>query len=604
MTEQDFQQNGGNGAVQNDGAAADPVVDEVVEAMHDAEEKLMEDTPASQSAPHVRVGQTEAKTMNKAIDKINLELKEKAVSENAKIFGIPYVNITETPINPDMFNILDDEVMFNHLVLPFFKMGKNIQVAIANSESPEVKSILQGMRDKGMKLNVNLASDTGIRQILNRYESKGAKKSVEVKNTDVDEAALEAYTKEIENLAESEKHLAEMPAEEAVNLLCVGAIKTNASDMHFQPEETYCQLRFRIDGIMQDIMRLDLKTYANMLNQLKYKAKMKLNIANEPQDGRFYFVINQEKVDVRVALIPTEFGETVVMRLLDARKGFLTLEQLGFSKYNYEILEKACNLSVGLVLVTGPTGSGKTTTLYAMLDRLNKPEVKIITLENPIEYHLPGISQSQINEKRGYTFASGLKAILRQDPNIVMIGEIRDIDTASTTCQAALTGHLVLSTLHTNSAVQSIPRLLNMGVQEFMLAPTLKAIVAQRLVRVLCECKKEIPLEEKEQEFLTKKIAELNAKNSSLNLSVPSKLYAPAGCKKCSSDGYHGQTQIAEVLVIDDEIHDMILAKTSENDILEKALANGMITMQEDGVIKVLNGITTLEEIFRVTDQE
>lgn len=330
---------------------------------------------------------------------------------------------------------------------------------------------------------------------------------------------------------------------------------------------------------------------------------MKLNINNEPQDGRFYFTVNEQKIDVRVSLIPTEFGETVVMRLLDARKGFLSLKELGFTEFNYHIIERLCQLSIGLVLVTGPTGSGKTTTLYGMLDRLNKQEVKIITLEDPIEYHLHGISQSQINEKRGYSFASGLKAVLRQDPNIVMIGEIRDLDTAVTTCQAALTGHLVLSTLHTNSAAESVPRMLNIGVPEFMLAPTLRAVIAQRLVRVLCSCKTERDFEEKEKTYLEGKLKKLKEKNPSLALEMPDKLYTTKGCEKCSNDGYHGQTQIAEVLVIDDEIHDMILNKKSGHEILANALAKGMLTMEDDGVIKILRGITTLEEVFRVIDK-
>jgi len=629
MTEQDFTTGNGTNSdgttapVNNDGSAqqstqihnmtveipADPAIDHAIEEFHDEEQSVMKNTAADPTAPqlHVDTGDStpgHGKHMDQAIDQINLELKEKAVSETAATLGYPYINITHTPINPDMFNLLEDEVMSTHLVLPFFKTGKKVRVAVADPKSSEVEMVLQGMRDKGLLLNVNMASDTGIRKVLAGYLAKGAKKTVEVKNTDVDEAKLKAYEEEIKHLSEEgSAKLDEMPAEESVNFLCVGAIKTGASDMHFQPEEDHCELRFRIDGMMQHIMQLNSKTYANILNQIKYKSKMKLNITNEPQDGRFYFVVNEQKIDVRVSLIPTEFGETVVMRLLDARKGFLSLSELGFSDFNHHILERLCELSVGLVLVTGPTGSGKTTTLYAMLDRLNKPEVKIITLENPIEYHLKGISQSQTNEKRGYNFASGLKSILRQDPNVVMIGEIRDLDTATTTCQAALTGHLVLSTLHTNSAVESIPRLLNIGVPEFMLAPTLKGIVAQRLVRTLCECKKERPIKDNEKELFGKKVAEFNEKNPGLELSVPTTLMSPQGCTKCSGDGYKGQTQIAEILVIDEELHDMILNRVSDTEISRRAVEKGMMTMEDDGILKVLQGVTTLEEIFRVTNR-
>ncbi|MDP4008143.1 MAG: GspE/PulE family protein [Candidatus Peregrinibacteria bacterium] len=580
---------------QDDGSKTQPKVVDMTVQIPDATDT---------DAPHVKTEHAEGIHMRQAIDKINLELKEKAVVQNAKTLDLTYVDITQTPINPDMFNLLDDSIMAKTLVLPFFKIGKKIRVAVSDPNDTETKNVLQKLRDDGYQLNVSMASDTGIRNILGRYFSKTAKQTVNVDNTEVDESKLEAYAEEIKNLGkEAEETLSEMPAEEGVNFLCVGAIKTGSSDMHFQPEEGYCQLRFRIDGMMQPITRIDLKTYANLLNQLKYKAKMKLNINNEPQDGRFYFVINDQKIDVRVSLIPTEFGETIVMRLLDARKGFLSLKELGFSDFNYSILEKLCHLSTGLILVTGPTGSGKTTTLYGMLDRLNKQEVKIITLEDPIEYHLHGISQSQVNEKRGYTFASGLKSILRQDPNIVMIGEIRDLDTASTTCQAALTGHLVLSTLHTNSAVESIPRMLNIGVPEFMLAPTLRAVAAQRLVRILCECKTEKELEEKEKIYLEEKVKNLKEKNPDMRIDVPTKLYKPVGCAKCSDDGYRGQTQIAEILIIDDDIHDMILDKKSGHEILGKAIEKGMITMEDDGVIKVIQSITTLEEVFRVIDK-
>lgn len=582
----------------------DPAIEEVIEEVRSTEEDAVRNTEADPNAPHVKTERAEGIHMRQAMDKINLELREKAVAQNARASGIPYINITETPINPDMFNLLPNEVMAKTLTLPFFKIGKKVRIAVANPNSAETRNVLQQMRDSGLELNVNMASDSGIRQILDRYFAKGTKQTVDVKNTEVDESKLSAYMEEIKHLSEeAKKTLADMPAEEAVNFLCVGALKTGASDMHFQPEEDYCQLRFRVDGMMQQVLRMDLKTYANLLNQIKYKAKMKLNINNEPQDGRFYFTVNEQKIDVRVSLIPTEFGETVVMRLLDARKGFLSLKELGFTEFNYHIIERLCQLSIGLVLVTGPTGSGKTTTLYGMLDRLNKQEVKIITLEDPIEYHLHGISQSQINEKRGYSFAGGLKAVLRQDPNIVMIGEIRDLDTAVTTCQAALTGHLVLSTLHTNSAAESIPRMLNIGVPEFMLAPTLRAVIAQRLVRVLCTCKVERDFEEKEKTYLEGKLKKLKEKNPSLALEMPAKLYTTKGCEKCSNDGYHGQTQIAEVLVVDDEIHDMILNKKSGHEVLANALSKGMLTMEDDGVIKVLRGITTLEEIFRVIDK-
>ncbi|MCC6643148.1 type II/IV secretion system protein, partial [Candidatus Peregrinibacteria bacterium] len=308
------------------------------------------------------------------------------------------------------------------------------------------------------------------------------------------------------------------------------------------------------------------------------------------------------KIDVRVSVLPTEYGESFVMRLLDSGRQLVSFEELGFSGQYLQKIENLAKISHGMILVTGPTGSGKTTTLYTLLSKFNSPQSKIITLEDPIEYHLEGISQSQINEKGGYNFASGLRAILRQDPEIIMIGEVRDLETAETAAQAALTGHVMLSTLHTNSAIETIPRLINIGLPAFMIGPSLHTIIAQRLARRICpHCRQEKPIPKAELDELKRVLESIKGVRPAENITIPETLPVAAGCDQCSHTGYKGRVTIAEFLEIDFEMKDLILNKASTTKMIEAARRKGMITMREDGVLKVLQGITTLEEIHRVT---
>ena len=330
---------------------------------------------------------------------------------------------------------------------------------------------------------------------------------------------------------------------------------------------------------------------------------MRLNVTNVPQDGRYFFQVNDRKIDVRVSSIPTEYGESFVCRLLDSKKKNLSFEDLGFEGRNLDILHKALDIPNGMIMVTGPTGSGKTTTLYSMLTAFNEPDSKIITLEDPIEYHLSGITQSQINEKRGYSFGSGLRAILRQDPDIVMIGEIRDLDTAETAAQAALTGHILLSTLHTNSAIETVPRLLNIGLKPFMIAPALSIVTAQRLVRKVCTfCQEQKSVSESERKTLQEAIDQIHQAQPTLALTIPATLPHAPGCDKCSKTGYLGQLSIAEMFINNDELKEAILAEKSTTELFNIVRAGGMLTLGEDGVLKVLRGLTTLSEIERVAD--
>ncbi len=536
------------------------------------------------------------------LSSINREFEERSTMEKAQQMGMSYIDIGNVHINPDHLRVLTQKEAEEALVVPFFKVGKKLRLAIVHPTQPATQELIRKLKADGYAINVNLASENGTRKALEAYRTLEVAGPLTAENI-VDEEKISSYQAEIENLTALREKIQSVTAEEALNVLSVGALKTGASDMHYQPEEGKVLVRFRIDGVLQKILELDLSTYGYISNQLKYKAGMRLNVTNVPQDGRYAFSVNARKIDVRVSSIPTEYGESFVCRLLDSKKKNLKFEELGFEGRNLDILHQALDLANGMILVTGPTGSGKTTTLYSMLNEFNQPENKIITLEDPIEYHLTGITQSQINEKRGYSFGSGLRAILRQDPDVVMIGEIRDSDTAETAAQAALTGHILLSTLHTNSAIETVPRLLNIGLKPFMIAPALGVVMAQRLVRKVCPfCVTQRPLEENEKSILAAAIEQIHSVNPALALVLPATLPQAPGCDHCSHTGFLGQLSIAEMFTNSDELKEAILVEKSAGELFKIARKEGMLTMGEDGVLKVLRGATTLSEVERVTD--
>jgi len=539
--------------------------------------------------------------VDQTLGKINRAFKERAAVQKAKEYGISYINIAVTPINPDLLRLIPPDIAKSALILPFFKLGKKLRIAVADPNNPETRKVIDQLKSVGFAININLATDDGLVEAMRLYETEQYKVKKEITTT-LSEEKIAAYEEEIKQLKDLEEKIKTINSEEAVYLINIGALKTGASDIHYEPEEKVIRLRFRIDGILHKIFEIDKATFVNIANQIKYQCKMKLNITNEPQDGRYNFLVNNRKVDLRVSILPTEYGETFVCRLLDSERKLEGFEDMGFAGTNLDHLNRALGIKHGMILITGPTGSGKTTTLYTMLDKLNKPESKVITLEDPIEYHLPGISQSQINEKRGYDFANGLRAILRQDPDVVMLGEIRDLPTAETAAQAALTGHVLLSTLHTNSAIEAIPRLINIGLPPFMVAPALDTVIAQRLVRRFCpKCTQLKPIEKATLEELQKTLDFILKIQPSLELKIPEQLPQAEGCDICSHTGYKGRISIIEVLQVDTEIRDLILNKASSVKMIEAARRKGMLTMQEDGIIKVIQGLTSLQEVHRVT---
>jgi type II secretory ATPase GspE/PulE/Tfp pilus assembly ATPase PilB-like protein len=418
----------------------------------------------------------------------------------------------------------------------------------------------------------------------------------------------EAVLKEVQNILQFKKKVEGFLTAKATELLEIilgGAIALDASDIHIEPEEKEIKLRVRLDGILHDVLNFDLKIYQTLLSRIKLLSGLKLNITDRPQDGRFTVLIGKTLIEVRASALPAEYGESIVLRLLSP-KSLIEIEQLGLRKDLTEIFEKEIKKPNGMIIVTGPTGSGKTTTLCAILRKINTPEIKIITIEDPIEYRLKGISQTQVDPAKGYTFANGLRAIMRQDPDVILVGEIRDLETSEIAIQSALTGHLVFSTLHTNDAAGAIARLVDLGVRPVSIAPAINMVVAQRLPRKVCKkCVKFVSPSKIELEKIKKGLGKVKKEILprsffDSNLKIP----RAVGCENCNLTGYKGRVGIFETFLVDDEMEKFILANPSIVAMRELAIKKGMVLMYQDGLIKVLEGITTVEEVERVAGEQ
>ncbi|OGH92448.1 MAG: hypothetical protein A2479_00585 [Candidatus Magasanikbacteria bacterium RIFOXYC2_FULL_39_8] len=427
-------------------------------------------------------------------------------------------------------------------------------------------------------------------------------KDIEVKAED-----LERVQANVNDFRSVQKLLIDANTSDLITVLLGASLKVDSSDIHVEAEETRIVVRFRLDGILHDVAELPKELFQKLLSRIKLVASLKINITDKPQDGRFTIKFPTGDVDVRVSTIPTVFGESIVLRLLKQDQEGITLEKLGMSSRDYEVLKQEITRPNGMIITTGPTGSGKTTTLYAILKILNQPGVKIITLEDPVEYRMEGVNQSQIDHSKNYTFAKGLRSILRQDPDIVMVGEIRDLETAEIAIQAALTGHLMLSTIHTNSGAGAVPRFLSMGAKPFLLAPALNCVMGQRLVRRVCQaCSQQVeatqlPIAVQERLKIQLEMMPEKQKQELVNKQLTFR--TAKGCEACNNIGYKGRVGIYEIFQVQEKIEQQILSgDISEHVIEDVARAQGMTTMLQDGILKALDGVTTLDEVFRVID--
>jgi len=534
------------------------------------------------------------------IQNINQEMKEKDVQEQASALNMSYVNLLHVPLNPDLAKSMSFEDAESARAALFFRSGKKLRVAVVDPDRNETLALAEKLKKAGFEVNLSLSSEESVLNAQRIYKNESNKKHKAPIENVVQAADLSNVSDEIENLEKLKDQIEASTFDEALNYVQVGAYKVQASDIHFQPEENEILVRFRVDGILKPVFNLSTKIYDGIVKQIKQLSALKLNVTNIPQDGQYSFVVNQRKINVRVSILPSHYGETVVMRLLDSQRAFGEFDKQGFEGETLRHIREAVQLPHGLILITGPTGSGKTTTMYSMLQSIDSKAKKVITLEDPIEYNLDGITQSQVDHSVGYNFDTGLRAILRQNPDVIMVGEIRDQETAETAAQASLTGHLVITTLHTNSALESISRMVNMGVKHFILAPALELIIAQRLVRRLCDCAQSTPITETEKQQIQAALDSLQAKGVQ-GLTIPTELKHTKGCDKCAGSGFLGQIAIAEALRFTQELRNLILENKPMRDIQNYVEKNAkMITLYEDGMLKVLRGVTTLEEVYRV----
>ncbi|HBW74280.1 MAG: type II secretion system protein E [Candidatus Magasanikbacteria bacterium GW2011_GWC2_45_8] len=536
---------------------------------------------------------------------VKVKDRESEAENSAAVLGVPYINLFRFPISPEALGLIPEERARALSAVCFFNNGAQARVGALDPSADAIKELAYELEERNkLKVELALVTQNSLEEAFKLYE-KLPKDRVFTRDVVIKESDLVKWEGELKSLGDIEKLVNQDNLTEAVAILLSAALKFDASDIHVEAEEGGVITRYRLDGILNTIATLPRELWVRLISRVKLFSGLKINVTDRPQDGRFTIAVGGQKIDVRVSTIPTVYGESVVMRLLRSPAEKLEFSDLGLRGRALTALRAQIERPNGMIITTGPTGSGKTTTLYAALLKLNKPGVKIITLEDPVEYKLEGINQSQIDASHEYTFAKGLRSILRQDPDVVMVGEIRDLETADTAIQAALTGHLLLSTIHTNGAAGAIPRFLSMGVKPFLLAPALNAILGQRLVRTLCnECKH--PAEQIDAALMEKatKLIETIPPQEELKIDMAHlKFFAAKGCDACSGSGYKGRVGIYEVLLMNKEIEQVILSEQiSEYTMKEVAFKNGMVTMAQDGVLKALDGITTLDEVFRVVE--
>ena len=531
--------------------------------------------------------------------------EEDLAKARAAFFNIPYVDLRKVQADPKVLGLIPTESMNFYNIAPFELKDKVLKVAIVD---PGNLAALEALEFLGQKQNLQvqlyLASLSSIDVAMGR--KKNLKKVVGQALQDIEKK--EVVEQKI--LVDSEKKEAkpevieEAPIIKIVDVILSNAIEANGSDIHIEPSEKDVRVRYRIDGILHTSLMLPRTVHSAIITRIKILSNLKIDESRLPQDGRFHVDVGKKSVDLRVSILPLIYGEKVVMRILDKSTNAPTLDDLGLRGIALEWVKDNIKKTHGIFLITGPTGSGKSTTLYSMLSILNTTSVNIVTLEDPVEYFIPGVNQSQINPDIGLTFAAGLRSILRQDPNVVMVGEVRDKETAELAVHAALTGHLVFSTLHTNNAIGAMPRLIDMGIEPFLLSASVNVVAAQRLVRKICSsCKQELALTPAALQEVKKELAGVPASYLE-GVDVNNlKGYKGAGCEKCGRTGYQGRMGIFEILPITQEVQDLVLAKSPAHKIYEAGNKLGMITMKQDGVLKVIKGETTMEEIIRVTTE-
>lgn len=538
------------------------------------------------------------------------DFKRKEEEEVAEIlsqkYGLPYIDLSRIGINNDALRLINEAESRAAKIGLFNVVDKKLSVAVASPNNPDTIAALQKLEERGYKNTLYMVSEQNLEKVWNRFKDLSYAMESKSGALDISNDEIVEFVKKVQSVADIKSLIQDTLGQNKVHrisgimeIIVAGALATSASDIHLEPEESYVQLRYRLDGVLVEVLQFDTDTYNLMLSRIKLISNMKLNL-NGAQDGRFSIKIKDEEIEVRTSILPGAYAESIVMRVLNPKTISVPIEDLGMDPKLLDIINKEIAKPNGMILTTGPTGSGKTTTLYAFLKKVRDPGIKIITIENPIEYHLPGIVQTQTDEGKGYTFLDGLRAAVRQDPDIIMIGEIRDRDSADIAINSALTGHLVFSTLHTNDAAGTFPRLIDLGINPKVLTSAITVSLAQRLVRKLCpSCRKEMPLEGKEKELISRVVASIHTDNK---IPQTEKHYVSVGCTACNNTGFKGRLGIFEAILSDAAIEEIVNMNPSEREIKKAALPQGIPDMLQDGILKVLLGITSIEELRRVID--
>jgi type IV pilus assembly protein PilB len=550
----------------------------------------------------------EDKQNRKMSDLLKREEEEVVQLLSAK-HGLDYVDLTVTLINTDALRLIEEPLARTSKTAAYNLVNKTVKVAARNPDDEKVKSVLEGLKSKGYTPILTICSMASLEKAWSAY--KDLSFAYEAKA-----GSLEVSSEEMSDIVEKAKDLPAIIAilEEMLSMkksyrvsriletILAGALATGASDVHIEPEESYIGLRFRLDGVLVHVINFDRDTYHLLLSRIKLLSGLKLNIKKDAQDGRFSVKISTDEIEIRTSVLPGAYDESIVMRLLNPKSISVPLEELGIPKKLLSLLEKEIDKPNGMLLTTGPTGSGKTTTLYAFLKKVHNPGVKIITIEDPIEYHLEGIVQTQVNDK-GYTFLDGLRSALRQDPDIIMVGEIRDGETAAIAINSSLTGHLVFSTLHTNSAAGAFPRLMDLGINPKIMSSSINIALAQRLLRRLCpHCRKAVPFEGEVKRKIEMILGSIVDKSEIPP--PPYSVFTAAGCAKCNMTGYKGRIGIYEGMKLNEEVNKVVEYGSSEAEIAKAAAPQAILTMTQDGILKVLQGVTSVDELERVISIE
>jgi type IV pilus assembly protein PilB len=550
----------------------------------------------------------EDKQKRKINDLLRREEEELVQIIGAK-HGIDYVDLSTVSISTDALRLIGESAAREARAAAYAIIDKKVKIATRNPDDSKVAAIVENLKKSGYATILTITSMASLEKAWAAYKDLSFAYETKAGSLEVSSEEITSIVEKAKDLPSIISILSDILAQKKsyrvsriLETILAGALATGASDVHIEPEESYIRLRYRLDGVLVDVINFDHETYALLLSRIKLLSGLKLNVKKDAQDGRFSVKMKGDEIEIRTSVLPGAYNESIVMRLLNPKSISVPLEELGIPKKLLAILMKEVTKPNGMLLTTGPTGSGKTTTLYAFLKKVHNPGVKIITIEDPIEYHLPGIVQTQVNDK-GYTFLEGLRSALRQDPDIIMVGEIRDGETAAIAVNSSLTGHLVFSTLHTNSAAGSFPRLLDLGINPKIMSSAINIALAQRLLRRLCPaCKTALPL----AGDVKKKIDEIvtTIVDTSEVPPMPSSVYTAKGCEKCNMTGYKGRIGIYEGIKLTEEVNAVVENEGGETEIAKAALPQGILTMTQDGILKVLAGITSIDELERVISIE